>query len=174
MQQTSTRKFTVLIFLRDVGLGLVLWLLLTAGVGEARLVHTGSMEPTIQVGDRIWTDKLFVRWANLERGEIVVFEPPFEADEPYLKRIIGLPGETVEVKDGSVWVNGQRLPERYAEVADYRYGPVQVPAGQYFVLGDNRNISYDSHRWGFLSRDRITARAVFRIWPVARAGQIDQ
>ncbi|HWI51162.1 MAG TPA: signal peptidase I [Symbiobacteriaceae bacterium] len=174
MQQTSTQKFTALIFLRDVGLGLLLWLLLTAAVGEARVVPTGSMEPTIAVGDRIWTDKLFVRWESLERGDIVVFDPPFPAEDAYLKRIVGLPGETVEVKGGYVWIDGKPLAEPYAEVASYRYGPVQIPAGEYFVLGDNRNISYDSHRWGLLSRDRITARAVCRIWPFDRAGRIDQ
>lgn len=172
MQQTSTQKFTAFFFLRDVGLGLLLWLLLTAAVGEARMVFSGSMEPTIRVGDRIWTDKLFVRWESLERGDIVVFDPPFPAEDAYVKRIVGLPGETVEVKGGSVWIDGRPLTEPYAEVASYRYGPVQIPAGEYFVLGDNRNISYDSHRWGLLSRERIIARAVCRIWPFGRAGRI--
>ncbi|HWI65813.1 MAG TPA: signal peptidase I [Symbiobacteriaceae bacterium] len=172
MQQTPAQKFTGLIFLRDVALGLFLWLLLTATVGEARVVPSGSMEPTIQIGDRVWTDKLFVKFDTLHRGDIVVFDPPFPTDLPYIKRIIGLPDETVEVKGGYVWIDGRPLVEPYADSPDYRYGPVTVPPGQYLVLGDNRNVSYDSHRWGFVERERITARALFRIWPFGRVGRM--
>lgn len=177
MQQSSTtpkQTFTALVFARDVLIGLFIWLILTAAVGEARVVPSASMAPTIAAGDRVWTDKLFIRFSELERGDVVVFDPPFASELEYIKRVIGLPGETVEVKGGQVWVNGRALDEPYAEVADYRYGPVTVPPGYYLVLGDNRNVSYDSHRWGFLSRDRITARAVARIWPVTRAGRLEQ
>jgi len=172
LQQPSTQRYTALVFLRDVAIGLLLWLLLTAGVGEARIVPSGSMEPTIAVGDRIWTDKFLVRWGALQRGDIVVFEPPFPTESPYLKRVIGLPGETVEIRDGSVWINGKPLTEPYAAEADYEYGPVLIPQDQYLVLGDNRNVSYDSHRWGLVERERITARAIFRIWPLSRAGRL--
>jgi signal peptidase I len=170
---SAAPRFTGLIFLRDVAIGLFLWVALTALVGEAPVVPTGSMEPTIQVGDRLWTDKLLLHFEPIRRGDIVVFEPPVEPGARYVKRVVGLPGETVAVHDGQVLVEGVPLTEPYiGEVPAYEYGPVTIPAGQYFVLGDNRNVSYDSHAWGLVARDRITARAVYRIWPVGRAGRL--
>jgi len=159
--------------LKDVLYGVLLWLLIITFVGQVREVPTGSMEPTILVGDRFWTDKLFLRFGTISRGDIVVFDPPFPTSYPYIKRVIGLPGETVEVRDGKVFINGEPLDEPYiAEAPRYTYGPVEIPADQYFVLGDNRNLSNDSHEWGLLSRDRIIARAVYRIWPLSRIGPI--
>ncbi len=159
-------------FLKDIALGVALWFLITTFVGEARQIPSGSMEPTIQIGDRVWTDKLFLSLGEIQRGDIVVFDPPFATEYPYIKRVIGLPGETVEVKKGGkVYINGEALTEPYiAEAPGYDYGPVQVPQGQYLVLGDNRNQSNDGHYWGFLQREKISARAVYRFWPFARAG----
>lgn len=167
----------ILSVLKDIALGVVLWLLIIFFVGQSRQIPTGSMEPTIQIGDRVWTDKLFLRFGEIHRGDIVVFDPPppVESDYPYIKRVIGLPGETVEVKGGQVLINGQPLDESYiAEAPNYHWGPMQIPAGEYFVMGDNRNASNDSHIWGLLKRDRITARAVFRFWPFDRAGKLER
>jgi signal peptidase I len=105
----------------------------------------------------------------------VVFNPTDELKKQYkdafIKRIIGLPGETVEVKNGSVLINGQPLPEKYiAERPEYNWGPGTVPEGQYLVLGDNRNNSYDSHYWGFVPRENIIGRATVRFWPPDRVG----
>lgn len=161
-------------FLKDIGLGILLWFVITQFVGEARQIPSGSMEPTIQIGDRVWTDKLFLRFAAIERGDIVVFTPPEASEYPYIKRVVGLPGDTVEVKGGKVFVNGEPVAEPYVvEPPIYQYGPTKVPPGEYFVLGDNRNHSNDSHRWGFLQRKKITARAVFRFWPFDRLGEIE-
>lgn len=169
----ATKLRSALSFLKEIALGVLIWLFLTTAVGEARVVPTGSMEPTIQVGDRLWTDKLLLRFKPVQRGDIVVFDPPFPAEAPYVKRVIGLPGETVTVENGKVSVDGQVLNEGYIyEAPQYQYGPVKVPEGQYLVLGDNRNHSNDSHYWGFVAQDRIKARAVFRIWPIKRIGQI--
>ncbi len=162
--------------LRDVLYGVLLWLIIITFVGQVRAVPTSSMEPTILVGDRFWTDKLVLRFTPIRRGDIVVFDPPppVQAEYPYIKRVIGLPGETVEVRDGQVFINGEPLDEPYiAEPPQYTYGPVTIPEGQYFVLGDNRNLSNDSHEWGLLNRERIFARAVYRIWPLSRIGPID-
>ena len=166
----------LLTLLKDILYGVLLWLLIITFVGQVREVPTGSMEPTILVGDRFWTDKLILRFTSIRRGDIVVFDPPpqVQAQYPYIKRVIGLPGETVEVRDGLVFINGEPLDEPYiAEPPRYTYGPVTIPEGQYFVLGDNRNLSNDSHEWGLLNRERIFARAVYRIWPLSRIGSID-
>lgn len=162
-------------FLKDIALGILLWFLITTFVGEARQIPSGSMEPTIHIGDRVWTDKLLLRFDEIERGDIVVFTPPPTefSDYPYIKRVIGLPGETVEVKNGHVLINGQALQEPYvADAPRYHYGPQAIGSGEYLMLGDNRNASNDGHRWGLLKRDQISARAVFRFWPFDRLGSI--
>lgn len=167
---------SALSLLKDIAYGVALWLLITLFVGQARAIPSGSMEPTIQIGDRVWTDKLFLRFGTIERGDIVVLNPPppVVTEFPYIKRVVGLPGETVEVTGGQVLINGEPLEEPYiAEPPRYQYGPVEIPEGQYLVLGDNRNWSNDGHEWGLLDRERIFARAVFRIWPFNRIGAID-
>lgn len=173
MASAPTRsRFTVLTFIKDVAIGLLCWFVLTAAIGEARVVPTGSMEPTILVGDRIWTDKISLRLGSqIQRGDMVVFDPPVLAESQFLKRVIGLPGETVEIRQGRVFIDGTALSEPYLlEPMDYTLAPLTIPAGQYLVLGDNRNVSNDSHRWGLLDGGRIKARAVFRIWPLDRIG----
>lgn len=163
--------------LKDVALGVILWLLIITFVGQSRQIPSGSMEPTIQIGDRVWTDKLFLRFTPIQRGDIIVFDPPesVHAEYPYIKRAIGLPGETVEVKRGTVLINGQPIEEPYiAAVPSYSWGPTTLAADEYFVLGDNRTASNDSHVWGLLKRERISARAVFRFWPFDRIGKLDR
>lgn len=173
LPRPKAQPFTFWIFLRDVALGVLLWVLLTTAVGLAREVPSESMAPTIAVGDRIWADKIGLHVSPIRRGDIVIFAPPFAADLPYVKRVIGLPGETVAVVQGRVLINGAPLAEPYlAEAPLYRYGPITVPADYYVVLGDNRNWSHDSHEWGLLSADRITARATFRVWPPGRIGSL--
>jgi len=160
----------------DFAIGVVLWLLITTFVGQGRQIPSPSMLPTIQVGDRVWTDKLVLRFDEIRRGDLVVFDPPpaLQSRYPFIKRVIGLPGETIEVRDGKVWINGEPLAEPYvAEPMQYEWGPVEIPEGHYVVMGDNRNYSNDSHEWGFLPRERITARAVFRFWPLSRFGPIE-
>lgn len=173
MQRWTEKLGPVGPWLKEIVFAFAIWLLITTAVGEARVVPSESMEPTIHVGDRIWTDKLLLRFSHVQRGDIIVFDPPFESPDPYIKRAIGLPGDTVEVRQGKVFVNGQALQESYiAQQPDYNYGPVTVPPDQYLMLGDNRNNSYDGHIWGMVPRDRIKSRAVFRFWPLARAGSV--
>ena len=148
-------------------------------VAEARYIPSGSMLPTLQINDRLIIDKLSYEFRSPERGDIVVFSPTDELQkqnfkDAFIKRVIGLPGETVEVKDGQVYINGQAIQEKYIEdKPNYRFGPVKVPDNQYLVLGDNRNNSYDSHYWGFVPRKNIIGRAVVRFWPLNRVGEID-
>ncbi|ACK73051.1 signal peptidase I [Gloeothece citriformis PCC 7424] len=147
-------------------------------VAEARYIPSSSMEPTLQINDRLIIEKISYHLREPKRGDIIVFSPT-EAliqqnfKDAFIKRVIGLPGETVEVKGGRVYINGEALSENYiADQPDYDYGPVTVPPEQYLVLGDNRNNSYDSHYWGFVPKDNIIGRAALRFWPFDRVGTI--
>jgi signal peptidase I len=148
-------------------------------VAEARYIPSGSMLPTLQINDRLIIDKISYNFRNPERGDIVVFSPTdaLKAQnfkDAFIKRLLGLPGDKVEVKEGRVYVNDQLLKENYIEEKpNYNFGPVTVPPNQYLVLGDNRNNSYDSHYWGFVPRDHIIGKAVVRFWPLDRVGELD-
>lgn len=149
-------------------------------VAEARYIPSSSMEPTLEINDRLIIEKISYRFRTPQRGDVVVFSPTDKLREQnfkdaFIKRVIGLPGETVQVKGGKVYINGNALREKYIEESpEYKYGPVTVPTGQYLVLGDNRNNSYDSHYWGFVPRKNLIGRAVVRFWPFDRLGSIDE
>ena len=131
-------------------------------------VPTGSMEHTIEVDDCIMGFRLAYLFSEPERGDIVIFPWPDDPEITYVKRIIGLPGETVEIKDGSVFINGVALQEGYLkEEMLGKFGPYEVPEGSYFMLGDNRNTSADSRRWEntYLKREDIEAKVLFRYSP---------
>ncbi|MEQ8381261.1 MAG: signal peptidase I [Coleofasciculus sp. A1-SPW-01] len=164
---------------KTIGLSVFLAIGIRSFVAEARYIPSGSMEPTLQINDRLIIDKISYNFRQPQRGDIVVFSPT-EAlkqqnfKDAFIKRVIGLPGETVEVKGGRVYVNDQALREQYIEEKpEYSYGPVTVPEDNYLVLGDNRNNSYDSHYWGFVPRDKIIGRAIVRFWPLNRVGEVD-
>ncbi|MBD2098900.1 signal peptidase I [Trichocoleus sp. FACHB-591] len=166
--------------LKTIGLSVILALGIRTFVAEARYIPSGSMLPTLQINDRLIVDKLSYHFHSLERGDIVVFSPTQTLKDQgfkdaFIKRVIGLPGEKVEVKGGRVYINDQPLREEYIdEKPSYQWGPVQVASDSYLVLGDNRNNSYDSHYWGFVPRDRIIGRAVVRFWPPNRVGELGQ
>lgn len=142
---------------------------------DTRIVPTGSMLPTIQLEDRLIVDRFFYKYGEIHRGDVIVFEAPeaIMKDEDLVKRVIGLPGETVQVTNGKVYINGQVLDEPYVtSAADYEFGPYTVPEGYFFMMGDNRPVSYDSHRWGALSGDKIIGRVWVRYWPMDRLGTL--
>ena len=149
-------------------------------VAEARYIPSSSMEPTLEINDRLIIEKMSYRFREPVRGDVVVFNPTEalkaqDFNDAFIKRIIGLPGETVLVREGKVYVNGEQITEKYiAEDPNYDYGPVVVPEGEYLVLGDNRNNSYDSHYWGFVPQDKIIGKAFVRFWPFNRLGSLDQ
>lgn len=148
-------------------------------VAEARYIPSGSMQPTLQINDRLIVDKITYNFQKPQRGDIVVFNPTDKLEDKnyhdaFIKRIIGLPGDTIRIEDGQVYVNGKPLDEEYvASDPLYHYPKTTVPENSYFVLGDNRNNSYDSHYWGFVPRDKIIGRAVIRFWPPNRIGEIE-
>jgi signal peptidase I len=166
--------------LKTIGLSAVLAFGIRSFVAEARYIPSGSMLPTLQINDRLIIDKLSYRFKNPVRGDIVVFSPTETLEkqnfhDAFIKRVIGTPGDKVEVKGGRVYVNDQPLKEKYIEEKpNYNWGPVTVPPDSYLVLGDNRNNSYDSHYWGFVPREKIIGRAIVRFWPMNRVGELDQ
>jgi signal peptidase I len=130
------------------------------------------MEPTLKVGDRLYIEKLT---EEVKRGDIIVFKstPESNLNEDLIKRVIGLPGETVEVKDGIVYIDGQPLDEPYeAEKPDKDFAPLKVPEGQLFVMGDNRNNSFDSRGWGTLPKENVIGKAIIKYYPLNDAGLI--
>ncbi|WP_071455904.1 signal peptidase I [Gloeomargarita lithophora] len=165
-------------WVKTIGVSLLLAFGIRTFVAEARYIPSESMLPTLQVNDRLIIDKVTYDFRTPERGEIVVFQPTSALKEQgfkdaFIKRIVGLPGDQVAVKKGTVYVNGQPLQENYlAGPPDYEYGPVVVPPDSYLVLGDNRNHSFDSHFWGFVPRQNIIGRAAVRFWPPNRIGGI--
>lgn len=146
---------------------------------DTRAIPTGSMVPTIEVGDKVILWRLAYAFdSQPQRGDIVVFSPPAELNEKsdLIKRVIGLPGDTLEIKDGYVYINGEQLTEGYLnEPPHYAYGPVTVPENSYFMMGDNRNNSIDSHAWlnPFITDDDIKGRAVCCYWPLSRIGGLN-
>lgn len=171
-------------------------------VAEARFIPSGSMLPTLEVHDRLIIDKVSYRFDDPDRGDIVVFNPTDELrrqefKDAFIKRVIGLPGDRIEVKDCKptpasgdnetptqacqVFVNGQAIEEDYIEEGpNYQWQPEdlnlpeRVPENSYLVLGDNRNNSYDSHYWGYVPREKIIGRAVVRFWPPSRIGGVEE
>lgn len=160
--------------LQTIGLSIVLALGVRTFVAEARYIPSGSMLPTLEINDRLVIDKVSYHFKTPSRGDIVVFHPPAAAGaqfshEAFIKRVIGLPGEAIEIKNGTVYADGVALTEPYTEAPpDYAWGPKTVPQGSYLMLGDNRNNSDDGHVWGFLPSDRIIGRATIRFWPLDR------
>ena len=152
-----------------VGLALVIYLVFHFFIHNA-IVHMSSMEPTLHEGQRVFAMKKFL---DPGRGDIIIIHPPIAPNQEFVKRLIGLPGDTVEVKGGVVYVNGVGLVEPYiVSKPTYTYGPFKVPPDNYFVLGDNRNNSTDSHFNWTVTRDQIVAKAFFRYWPFSKFGGV--
>lgn len=168
-------------------------LMIRAFIAEARYIPAGSMEPALQINDRLVIDKLSYFFTQPGRGDIVVFNPTQALqeqgfDSAFIKRIVGIPGDRIEIKDGAVWINNTPLQEPYVANGDdttvdlcsagqsglqpFLGQPQVIPPDRYVVLGDNRHNSYDSRCWGLVSRDEIVGRATKRFWPPGRMGPV--
>jgi signal peptidase I len=189
-----TGKSTLREYFESIVIAVILALFIRTFVVQAFKIPTGSMEENLLVGDHLLVNKFVYGPAasSLEhallpldtvyRGDVVVFKYPEDPGRDFIKRVIGLPGETLEVRAKRVYINGQPLTEPYthflepagafggragemtsADVRE-RFGPVQIPADQYFVMGDNRDNSQDSRYWGFLPRDYVKGRALVIYW----------
>jgi signal peptidase I len=186
---STFRKSTLREYFESIVIAVILALFVRTWVVQAFKIPTGSMENNLLIGDHLLVNKfVFGPTATLDRallpvrdisrGDIVVFKYPEEPERDFIKRVIGLPGDTVELRAKKVYVNGQPLDEPYvhfltpasdlSEVTSMdvreRYGPVTVPSSQYFVMGDNRDNSQDSRYWGFLPRGHVKGKALLIYW----------
>ncbi len=130
------------------------------------------MMPTLENGEFILVNRLVYKFDSPQRGDIIVFHYPRNPADEYIKRIIGLPGDRIRVKDGIVYVNGRPLEEPYTSAPPRYEGEWDVPEGELFVLGDNRNNSSDSHSWGMVPLDYVVGKATFVYWPLPKAGAL--
>lgn len=158
-----------------LGLAVAVALLLRTFVIEPRHVPTPSMVPTIMVGDRLYVEKLTPRFGTLERGMIITFSAPEQTGhtEHLVKRLIGLGGDTVEIKEGILYVNDKAVSEPYLpEPMASDFPKTAVPENTYFVLGDNRNNSLDSRAWGFVKAEDVKGQALFTYFPFSQWGSL--
>jgi signal peptidase I len=188
------KKSTVREYFESVVIAVILAFFIRTFIVQAFKIPTGSMEQNLLIGDHLLVNKFIfgptassiertlLPTASVKRGDVVVFKYPEEPDRDFIKRVIGLPGETIEIREKKVSVDGKQLQEWYThflmppaaasselhEVTSSdvreRYGPVMVPPNQYFVMGDNRDNSQDSRYWGFLPRDYIKGKALVIYW----------
>ena len=187
------KKSTAREYLESIVIAVILALFIRTFVVQAFKIPTGSMENNLLIGDHLLVNKFVLgptMWpierallpiGTIRRRDVLVFKYPEEPDRDFIKRVIGLPGETLEVREKKVYINGSPLDEPYAhhltpaadesqyhEVTSFdvreRYGPVTVPPNQYFMMGDNRDNSQDSRYWGFLPRENIKGRALLIYW----------
>jgi signal peptidase I len=192
-QKSATREYG-----EAFGIALILALIIRTFFIQAYKIPSGSMEPTLLIGDHILVNKLIyglrvpdslfgitfpgVPWGqylfpieSVHRGDVVVFVFPPDPTKDFIKRVIGLAGDTVQVKDGKVWLNGSLMddPHAHFEVSDQErspisprdnFGPVTVPAGKLLMMGDNRDRSYDGRFWGFVDNNLVEGRAILIYW----------
>ena len=155
--------------IESIVIAVILALVIRAFVVEAFYIPSGSMEPTLQVGDRILVNKFIYRFRDIQHQDLVVFKYPLDPDRDFIKRVIGIGGDNIQIEDGMVLVNEEPLDENYLENRAYNdYGPVAVPEDHFFVLGDNRNNSEDSRYWGFVPRKNMVGEAFVIYWPLDR------
>lgn len=137
-------------------------------------IPSSSMEPTLDIQDRIVVNKVLYHFRPPRRMEIIVFRETGSSgshNKDLIKRLVGLPGEKLEVRNGIIYINGQPLKEEHPMNQDFAdFGPVQIPADAYFVMGDNRPASADSRYWGFLPKKNVIGQACWRLWPLSRFG----
>jgi signal peptidase I len=187
------KKSAVREYFESIVIAVILALFIRTFIVQAFKIPTGSMEENLLIGDHLLVNKFrfgatnsgleraLLPIADVKRGDIVVFKYPEDPERDFIKRVIGLPGETVEIREKKVSIDGKPLVEKYThfleptstptefrEITSFdvrdRYGPVTVPANQYFVMGDNRDNSQDSRYWGFLPRDYIKGKALIIYW----------
>jgi signal peptidase I len=151
--------------LETVALAVLIWFVVN--FATARFIVDGSsMEPNFHSGQLVIVNRLAYRFGTLERGDVIVFRYPLNTADDYIKRIIGLPGETISISDNEVYVNGQLLQEPYLASDAFTYnGQWSVPSDSYFVMGDNRAHSSDSRSWGMLDSEFIIGKAWISYWP---------
>ncbi len=162
-------------FLQSLIIALILALIIRTFFFQFFYIPSRSMESTLLINDRIIVTK-FSYWFNEpQRGDVVVFKYPLNPSTLYVKRVIALPGENIKLKDSKLYINDTLVSEPYLpdDLKFEDFGPVEVPEGEYFMMGDNRNNSSDSRTWGFVKKDLILGKSQVIYWPFDRLGRIE-
>jgi signal peptidase I len=162
-------------WVRDLAVAMSLALIIIVFLYQPVKVEGTSMAPLLSDQERIFINKFVYRFEPIERGDVVVFWYPLDRSKSFIKRVVGLPGETIELRRGHLVIDGREFTESYVPPSFFdgsSYGPLQIPAGSYFVMGDHRDSSNDSRMFGAVSRDFIYGKAVFAYWPVDHFGSI--
>lgn len=170
----AKQKSVIWEWVETIAIAIVLALVIRTFLIQPFYIPSGSMEPTLGIGDKIIVNKLGSFFKDPQRGQVIVFKYPVDPSQDFVKRVVGLPGETIEIKDSRVYIDGEVLEEEYLpEGLSYGdFGPVTVPEDAYFMLGDNRDNSQDSRVWGPLPRNLVTGKAILIFWPADRISVI--
>ncbi|MEZ7892423.1 MAG: signal peptidase I [Candidatus Wallbacteria bacterium] len=184
-EQSELEKSLFREVVETIGLAVILAIILRTFVIQAFFIPSGSMENTLLPGDMILVNKFIYYFTDYKHGDIIVFKYPKEPEKDYIKRVIGLPGDTVEIKNGDIYINDKLTEEKYTKQkaaddiilhasagADVPLSKIKVPEGKLFVMGDNRNNSQDSRFWGYLPKENIRGKALLIYWPLNRIGLI--
>jgi signal peptidase I len=186
-QETVKTKSTFREYAEAIGMALLLALFIRTFIVQAFKIPSGSMIPTLQIGDHILVNKLaygiriplwghyLVDFGKVQRGDVIVFIFPEDRSKDFIKRVIGVAGDTVEIRGKKVYINGQQIddphahfegddPQNILPASRDDYGPTKVPANHIFVMGDNRDRSYDSRFWGFVNLDDVRGKAFLIYW----------
>lgn len=187
MEQGKTKKHVIREYAESIVIAVVMALIIKAFVIQAFKIPSGSMIPTLKIGDHIlvnkfiygtklpFTDRIIIPLKRPNRGDIIVFKFPDDEKKDFIKRVIGLPGDIVEIKGKKVYINGGPIDDSYAVHSDPmlypsgiqprdNFGPLTVPQDSYFVMGDNRDFSLDSRYWGFVKLNKIKGKAFIIYW----------
>ncbi len=163
-------------FVRDLALIVLIAIVIVAFVIQPVRVEGTSMLPRLHDGERIFVNKFVYKFEPIRRGDIVVFWYPNDPSKSFIKRVVGLPGETIAIRRGIVYINGEPLPEPYLDrslhTREENMAPVYIREHYYFVMGDNRDSSNDSRQWGLVPEKYIYGKAVFRYWPLSNIGRV--
>ena len=186
-QETVKTKSTFREYAEAIGMALLLALFIRTFIVQAFKIPSGSMIPTLQIGDHILVNKLaygirvplwghyLVDFGKVQRGDVIVFIFPEDRSKDFIKRVVGVAGDTVEVRGKKIYINGQQVEDPYAHfegddpqnilpASRDDYGPTKVPENHLFVMGDNRDRSYDSRFWGFVNLDDVRGKAFLIYW----------
>lgn len=164
-EKTRRSKSFIREAIETILLAVVLYFLIDGLVARVEVKNI-SMQPTLYEGELLLVNRLAYKFGDYRQGDIIVFHFPQDLNEDYIKRVIGVPGDVVVIESGKVTVNGVDLDEPYISAAPNYSGVWEVPEDMLFVLGDNRNSSYDSHSWGFVPIRNVVGRAIFIYWPL--------
>jgi signal peptidase I len=163
------------VWARDIGISVIASLIIVTVLYQPVRVEGTSMQPGLRDQDRLFIDNFFFRFEKISRGDVIVFHYPRDPEKSYIKRVIALPGDSIFIDHGRVWVNGEPLDEPYVprRYLDTRSMPeILIPSGDYFVMGDHRSISSDSRDFGPVDRDLIYGKATFIYWPADNMGVV--